>query len=96
MSFDGRGGRLAGDLPHGQLDLPLVAGRVAHRGADQADEMALDPVAREVVRNGEHELVVVELESLHVVEPRAVRRLVEGASEPTRNLAPKPFRSQLD
>jgi hypothetical protein len=58
--------------------------------------MALDPVAREVVRNGEHELVVVEIESLHVVEPGAVRRLVEGASEPTRNLAPKPFRSQLN
>ena len=45
--------------------------------------MTLDPVAREVVRDGEDELVVGQLEAPHVVEPRAVRRLVEGAPEPT-------------
>ena len=77
-------------LGDGELDPPLVAGRVADGSADQADEMAFDPVAREVVRNGEHELVVVQLESLHVVEPRAVRRLVEGASEPTRTSLHRP------
>ena len=92
----GRRGRLSRDLLDVELDLALMAGRIAHRSANQTDEMALDPVAREVVRNGEHELVVIELEALHVVEPRAVRRLVEGASEPTRNLAPKTFCSQLN
>jgi hypothetical protein len=58
--------------------------------------MTLDPVAREVVRDGEYELVVVQLKTLHVVKPRAIRSLVEGASEPTRNFAPQAFRSQLD
>ena len=37
-----------------------VAGRVLDRGADQLDEVTLDPLAREVVRDGEHERVVVD------------------------------------
>src|SRR5205823_8560345 len=71
-------------------------GRVAHGGADQPEEMALDPVACEVIRDREYELVVGQVEATHVVEPRAVGRLVESAPEPTRNLAPQAFRSQLD
>ena len=36
------------------------AGRVLDRRPDQLDEVALDPLAREVVRDGEHEGVVVD------------------------------------
>ena len=39
------------------------AGDVADRRADQLEEVALDPVAREVVRDGEDEAVLVELDA---------------------------------
>ena len=38
-----------------ELDPPLFADLVADRGADQIEEMALDPVARKVVRDRENE-----------------------------------------
>jgi hypothetical protein len=41
-----------------QADVALLAGDVAHGGPDQAEEMPFDPLAREVVRNREHEGVV--------------------------------------
>src|SRR5204863_2404090 len=92
----GRAGRLGFVLGDRELHAPLLTRGVADRRTDQSEEMALDPVAREGVRDGEHELVVAQLDPLDVVEPRAVRGLVEGASEPTRNLAPQAFSSQLD
>src|ERR1044072_7404122 len=46
-------GPLTVALGHGELDPPLVTGRVAHGRADPADEVALDQVAREVVPHGE-------------------------------------------
>ena len=49
-------------------------------GADQPEEVALDPLAREVVRHGEHERVVGELDAADLAEPGAVRRLVERPS----------------
>jgi hypothetical protein len=58
--------------------------------------VTVDPVAREVVRDGEHELVVVDRERLDLAEPRPVRRVVERPSKPTRDVVPDPFRSQLD
>ena len=38
-------------LAHRELDAALLAGRVAHGGLDQAEEVVLDPLAREVVRD---------------------------------------------
>ena len=60
------------------LDAALLAGRVAHRGADQIDEVTLDPLAREVVRDREDEGIVVQLTPFCVAEPRAVRGVVES------------------
>ena len=79
-----------------KLDRPFLARHVANRGSDQAEEMALDPVAGEVVRDGEDEAVAFEREALRFAEPGAVGRVVEGASEPTGDFAPQALRSQLD
>ena len=43
--------------------------RVANGGADQVEEVPLDPLAREVVRDGEHERVTVELRAADLAEP---------------------------
>ena len=79
-----------------QLDRPLAARDVADRRADQAEEVALDPVAREIVGNAEHEPVVIEVDALRLPEPRSVGRVVQCTSEPTSYLAPQALRSQLD
>src|SRR5207245_10573535 len=71
-------------------------GDVADGRADQTEEVPLDPLAREVVRDAEHEGVVRELRSLRLREPRAVRGLVEGPLEPTGYLVPQALRSQLN
>src|SRR5256885_8815819 len=52
-------------------------------------EMALDPLAGEVVRDPEDEGVVAEVLPLGLSEPRPVRRLVERPLEPTGNLVPQ-------
>src|SRR5207248_11496889 len=57
---------------------------------------AVDPVARELVRNSEDELAVAQLHRFHLPEPGREGVLVERLPEPTRNLVPDPFRSQLD
>ena len=67
----GRGGRLLRRLfqrpgaldvvVDRELDAALLAGRVAHGGADQVDEVPFDPLAREVVRDREDEGIVVQL-----------------------------------
>ena len=86
----------SGRLGDPQLDRPLVAGDVADRRADQAEEVALDPVAREIVRDAEHEAVTRELEALCLAEPGSVGRVVQCTSEPTGDFAPQALRSQLD
>src|ERR1051326_959288 len=58
--------------------------------------MTLDPLAREVVRDGEDELVVGDRARSNLGKPGGESVLVECLSEPTRNLVPDPFRSQLD
>ena len=83
-------------LGDAHLDRPLRAGDVADGGADQTEEMTLDPVAREIVRDAEDEDVVRELEAGGFAEPRAVRRVVESPPEPTGDLVPQGFGSQLD
>ena len=75
---------------------PLLAGDVADGRADQAEEVPLDPVAREIVGNGEDEPLTVQLEAVRLPEPGAVRGVVECPSEPTGDFTPQALRSQLD
>src|SRR5438445_446642 len=55
-----------------ELERTLAADDVADGGSDQAQEVALDPVAGELARDDEHERVVIELETPDVTEPLAV------------------------
>src|SRR6266566_5665052 len=57
-------GVLADPKLHGTL-----AGDLRQRGADQTEEMTLDPLAREVVRNAENELSVGDFGSADLCEP---------------------------
>ena len=83
-------------LGDAQLDGPLLAGDVADGRADQAEEVPLDPVACEIVGNGEDEPLTVQLEAVCLPEPGSVRGVVECPSEPTGNFTPQALRSQLD
>ena len=83
-------------LGDAELERALVADDVAHRGADQAEEVPLDPVARELARDGEHERVAVELETADVTEPLAVRPVAERLLEPPGDLLPEVLCRQLD
>src|SRR5436190_21654084 len=58
--------------------------------------MTLDPLTREVVRDGEDELGVGDRVRPNLGKPGREGVLVERLLEPTRNLVPDPFRSQLD
>jgi len=86
-------GRQVGDR---QADPPLDAGCITDGGLDQADEVTLDPLAREVVRDRDRERVVGQLETLGLGEPRAVRGLIECPLEPTGDFVPQGLRSQLN
>src|SRR6476620_11182010 len=74
----------------------LDAGDVAHGRADQAEEVPLDPVARELARHGEDERLVLELQAVDVTEPLGVRPCAERLLEPPRDLLPKVLPRQLD
>src|SRR5207253_4222310 len=78
------------------LDRSLAPGDVANRRTDQAEKMALDPVAREIVGDGEDEAIVGELEPARLPEPGPVRGVVERPPEPTGDFSPQALRSQLD
>src|SRR4051794_10140884 len=92
-----RQGREGGaDLADAQLDRLVRAGDVADRGADEAAEMPFDPVAREVVRDADHEALVRELEARDLAEPGAVGGVVEGAPEAAGDLTPQALGRQLD
>jgi hypothetical protein len=62
-------------------DLTRLADLVAHGCADEIEEMPLDPVPREVVRDGEHEGLVRQLSARDVAEPCTESRLVERSFE---------------
>jgi hypothetical protein len=79
-----RGERVADVVEHPEIGVHLRG-----RGLDQAEEVALDPLAREVVRHPERERLVREVESLRVREPCPVGRLVERAPQSLRNLGPQ-------
>jgi hypothetical protein len=78
-----------------ELERALEADNVAHGRADQAEEVALDPVTRELARNGEHEGFPIEGQLVDVAEPLAVGAAAEGLSEPPRDLLPKVLCGQL-
>jgi hypothetical protein len=81
---------------HAELDRALEADDVADRGADQAEEMPLDPVARELARDGEDECFPLELEGVHVAEPLGIRPVAERLPEPSRDLLPEVLGRQLE
>ncbi len=75
-------------------DHAIATGGVSHRRADEVEEVALDPLAGEVVRHGEHERVTF-FGGAHLAEPCAVRRVVESPPEPTGDLIPQRPGGQL-
>src|ERR1700745_905295 len=79
-----------------ELERMLDAGDVAHGRAYQAEEVALDPVARALARHAEGERLVLEPEAVDVTEPLAVRPCAERLLEPPRDLLPKVVPRQLN
>ena len=78
-------------VAHAQVDPALVPGRVLDRGADQAEEMALDPLAAvKSFGNRERERVVGERDALGA-SPNQVPNVasLSAPSEPTRHLVPQ-------
>ena len=75
--------------PDGEDDLELFVRRLAHRGLDQLEEMAGDPRLGEVVRRGDREGVVRELDPASFSEPGLVGGLVERLPQPCRNVTPE-------
>src|SRR4029453_6267486 len=63
--------------------VPTVS-RIA--GGVRAGEMVLDPRAREVVRNGEDEMLIAELDRLRVGEPRREGGFAQCVPEAVRDL----------
>ena len=79
-----------------ELDRPLHAHDVADGGTDQAEEVPLDPVARELVRNREDEGVALELEAVDVTEPFGIGPVAERFLESPRDLLPEVLCRQLE
>jgi hypothetical protein len=71
--LDGLGRRLR----DGERDANLSPERILRRGAEQPEEVALDPLAREVVRDDDDERAVVQGASRRGREPGFERRFVE-------------------
>ena len=81
--------------PHDELEPAIAPERVGHAGAHEMGEPALDLLAGEIRRDGEHERVVVERHRGHLSEPVPERLLVQGAAQPSRQVAPEGFGSRL-
>src|SRR5581483_2034259 len=79
-----------------ELERALDSDDVAYGSADQPEEVSLDPVTRELGRNGENERLALELEATDVAEPLAIRPVAERHPEPPRDLLPEVLRRQLD
>src|SRR5262249_28852284 len=65
-------------------------------GADQVEEVALDPLPGEVVRHGDHEDVALDARAAHLTEPGLEGRVVQGFSQPSRDVLPDSSRRQPD
>src|SRR4029450_11318393 len=50
------------ELVHGKSHRAVAPDRLADRSVDEVEEVVLDPRAREVVRNGENEMLTAELD----------------------------------
>jgi len=77
-------------------DAQAGAAAVADGRADQVEEVALDPLAREFVRDGDDEGVAVELEARDLGEPGGVGLVVECSPQSSRDVVPEALRRQLD
>ncbi len=88
-------GRRNERLLDAQADPELLAARVTNRGPDQIEEVPLDPLAREVVRDGHGEDAVLETRAVHLAEPGGVGRVVQRFAEPGGNVVPEGVRRQL-
>ena len=96
----GRGGAWssragAGELPHDDAHGALVAERVADDRLEETAEVALDPVAREVVGDEEDERVGVQRARARLGEPGRVRRVVQSVAKPGRDVDPEGVRTHL-
>ena len=81
----------------GQLQPPLRPGRVLDRRADQLDEVALDPLAREVVRDARARTCRRRpTTAVDLAEPVAERLLVECAAQARCDVVPEALSRQLD
>src|SRR5262245_40023110 len=76
-------------LVDAESNTELCSAGVAHRGTHEAAEVRLDPLAREVVRNGHDELPVGDRYGAGLTEPGAVGGVVECALESTGHLGPE-------
>ena len=88
--------RRRGGLDHPEPHLPFPAGGVPDGRADQVEEVALDPLAREVVRDREHEPLAVQFFAVDFAEPGRVSGVVERFTEPGGDVVPEVLRRQLD
>ena len=77
------------ELANGEPHRALASDRLADGGLDEIEEVILDPRAREVVGNREHEALTAELDRLGVGEPRRKRRFVQCVPEAGRYLGPQ-------
>ena len=83
--------RFADLEPHG----PLVAGERVDGGLHEPEEVGLDPLAREVVGDGQDDRLVGHRTAGDLVEPGAVGGVVERLLQTVGNLVPEGLRSQL-
>src|SRR5215471_4476387 len=79
-----------------QFDDTFATEDVAYGCTDEAEEVAFDPVTRELARDDEHECVVVELKAADIAEPLAVGPIAERLPQPPRDLLPKALCRQLE
>ena len=77
------------ELANGEPNRPVGPDRLADRGMDEIEEVILDPRAREVVRNGKHEVLAAELDRLSVGEPRREGGFAQCVPEAVRDLGPQ-------
>jgi hypothetical protein len=76
-------------VAHREVDAALVSSRVTDGCIDEAEEVALDPLSREVVWDRERERLVRQVETLGLGEPGAIGLVVKGGSQTLRNLGPQ-------
>ncbi len=92
----GGGGRRGLGPVDAHLDAQGPAAGIASAGAEQVEEVTLDPFAREIVGNTDDKRVAVELSAGDAAEPGLERGVVECLAQAGRYIVPKRLRRQLD